>query len=329
MIGPRIGEQIKFCGVAACEVSSLGCHTDLWQPAARAFSRLAVSRGWAERMAPLRKAGDVLGPVTAGFAADTGLNPDCEVVCGLHDSNAALLAALGHPEIAGGDATVLSTGTWFVAMRSLAAGADTVIPELEETRDCLVNVDVYGVPTPSARLMGGRELERIVGTDSFALIEGVNPEEIQMRLPALIAAHLPACPSYVRGVGPFPDAEGAWPDRPQDPVDQHVLAQLYLALMADASLDLIGSHDRLLVEGRFAEEPVFVRALASLRPGQKVYTSGAEHDVAYGAMRLVAPRLSAISILTPVTPLDVGIAEYAARWRRCAEQAQEAAKSHV
>ena len=315
----------RFCGVAASEVSSLGCHTDLWRPDAQTFSQLALSEGWAERMAPLCRARDVLGPVTAEFAAATGLNPDCEVLCGLHDSNAALLAALGHPEIADGDATVLSTGTWFIAMRSLAAGADTEMPELKETRDCLVNVDVYGRPVPSARLMGGREFELIVGSDSFALIDGIAPEEFQRRLPALIAAHLPACPSYVRGVGPFPDAEGAWPDRPQDPVDQHVLTQLYLALMASASLVLIGSRDQLLVEGRFAEDPVFVRALASLRPGQKVYTSGAEHDVAYGAMRLVAPGLSVTSSLTPVTPLDVDITEYAAHWHQCAERAQAAA----
>ncbi len=315
----------RFCGVAASEVSSLGSHTDLWQPAAQSFSQLAVSQGWAERMAPLRNAGEVLGSVSTEFAAATGLNPDCEVLCGLHDSNAALLAALGHPEIAGGDATVLSTGTWFVAMRSLAKGADTGMPELEETRDCLVNIDVHGVPTPSARLMGGREFEYIVGTDSFALIDGVDPEEYQRRLPALIASHLPACPTFVKGVGPFPTAKGAWPDRPQDAVDQFVLTQLYLAFMANASLDLIGSRDRLLVEGRFAEDPIFVRALASLRPGQMVYTSGAKHDVAYGAMRLVAPRLTATSNLTPVAPLDIDISEYAAHWRQCAERAQEAA----
>lgn len=315
----------RLCGVPATEISSLGCHTDLWRPMEQTFSELAVKRGWTERMAPLRKADDVLGPITAEFAAITGLNPDCVVLCGLHDSNAALLASRGHPEIADGDATVLSTGTWFIAMRSLAAGADVDVSRLEEKRDCLVNVDVYGRPTPSARFMGGRELELIVGAYTFALIDGIRPEEFVRRLPRLTAAHRTACPSYVTGVGPFPNAKGTWPDRPQDPVDQHVLTQLYLALMAHASLDLIGSRDRLLVEGRFAQVPVFVRALASLRPGQSIFTSNAEHDVAFGALRLVAPDLSATSELTPVEPLDFDITEYAAHWHGQAERAQESA----
>ena len=40
----------RLCGVAASELSSLGCHTDLWQPLVRSFSPLAVRRGWAARM---------------------------------------------------------------------------------------------------------------------------------------------------------------------------------------------------------------------------------------------------------------------------------------
>jgi len=301
--------------VPASEVSSLGCHTDLWRPKEQTLSELAVKRGWAKRMAPLRKAGDVLGPITAEFARITGLNRDCEVVCGLHDSNAALLASWGHAEVAENDATVLSTGTWFIAMRSLAAGTEPDMCQLEEQRDCLVNVDVYGRPTPSARFMGGRELELIVGADSLALTDGISLDEFVQRLPRLIAAHRPPLPSYVAGIGPFPNAKGTWPDRPPDPVDQHALTQIYLALMAHASLDLIGSRDRLLVEGRFAQQPVFVRALSSLRPRQSGFASSAEHDVAFGALRLVAPDLTATSELTPIKPLDFDITEYAAQWR--------------
>jgi sugar (pentulose or hexulose) kinase len=108
-----------LCGVAASEITSLGCHTDLWQPLANAPSRLAVAHGWAQRLAPLRRAGDLLGALTPHWVAQTGLPADVQVYCGLHDSNAALYAARGFPEIAQREATVVSTGTWFVAMRSL------------------------------------------------------------------------------------------------------------------------------------------------------------------------------------------------------------------
>ena len=315
----------RFSGVASSEVSSLGCHTDLWRPAEQSFSDLALKRGWSARLAPLKKAGDVLGKITAEFADATGLNADCDVICGLHDSNAALVAARGHSEIADSDATILSTGTWFICMRSLASGTNVDLSALEENRDSLVNVDVFGNPTPSARFMGGREAERIAGINSFKLTDGIDPEEFLRRLPELINRHHPPIPSFVQGVGPYPNAEGAWPDRPEDPIDQRVLTHLYLALMADASLDQIGSRDRLLVEGRFAEDPVFVRALASLRPKQKVYTTNAEHDVAFGALRLIDLDLAMGSDLTPVEPLNIGFRDYAGTWRKQAEQAQVAA----
>lgn len=315
----------RFSGVASSEVTSLGCHSDLWYPVAGTFSELAVKRGWASRMATLRRAADILGPITPGFAAETGLNTDCRVLCGVHDSNAALLAARGHPEMANNEATVLSTGTWFVAMRSVPADVEVDIGTLEESRDCLVNVDAYGRPTPSARFMGGREAELAGGVDSFKLTDACRPDELLARLPQLVESGSFAIPGFVSGVGPYPDAAGSWHVRPADPADLRVATDLYLALVADSALSLIGSRERLLVEGRFAEDVVFVRTLASLRPDQRVYTSNAEHDVAYGALRLVSPHLHPASELTPVEPLDLDIGAYAARWRAEARRAQEAA----
>jgi sugar (pentulose or hexulose) kinase len=312
----------RLSGVAASEATSLGCHTDLWQPAKDEFSALAIRRGWAARLAPLRPAADTLGPITAELAAATGLNEDCQVLCGLHDSNAALLAARGHADIASHEATVLSTGTWFVAMRSPAADVDFDIRELDETRDCLVNVDVERRPTPSARFMGGREAELAGGIDSFRLTGACRQSELLARVPALVERGVYAVPGFVPGVGPYPGARGTWIQRPEDPLDLRAATDLYLALMANTTLDLVGSRERLLVEGRFAEEQVFISTLVALRPGQRVYTSNAEHDVAYGALRLVAPDLSPVSRLTPVDPLGIDLADYAGTWRSLAEQAQ-------
>jgi sugar (pentulose or hexulose) kinase len=315
----------RLCGVAASEVTSLGCHSDLWQPLRRNFSEMAVRRGWAARMAPLRSAGDRLGTIRSEVAQQTGLPADCAVLCGLHDSNAALLAARGHSEIAKGDATVLSTGTWFVAMRSLTSDIFTsaiftneraIDPgALDESRDCLVNIDVLGRPVPSARFMGGREAELIGGIDSFALTENYHPDALLARLPQLIASGACAYPSFVHGVGPFPDARGEWHNKPADPGDQRAITGVYLALMANAALDLIGSRDCLLIEGRFAEAVIFIRALAALRPQQKVFVSNAHQDVAYGALRLVHPQLQPPSQLTAVEPLSVDLRTYVEQWR--------------
>jgi sugar (pentulose or hexulose) kinase len=305
----------RLCGVAASEVSSLGSHTDLWRPLQNRYSQLADKRGWSARMAPLRGAAEALAPITSDVAAATGLSSDCEVHCGLHDSNAALLAARGHREIADNDATVLSTGTWFVAMRSLAAGAKVETELLDEARDCLINVDVFGNAVPSARFMGGRESELIGGIDSYALTDNYDADAIIGRLPELVASGACVLPTFVKGVGPFPTEPGTWIDEPSDANGKRALTGLYLALMVDTSLDLIGSRDRLLVEGRFAEAEVFIRSLAALRPRQKIYVSNAHNDVAYGALRLIQPDLGSPSELTPVLPLEIDLQSYAAEWR--------------
>ena len=303
----------RLCGVPASEVSSLGCHTDLWKPLRGEYSDLAKRRGWSERMAPLRAAGEKLGYLSAEWASRTGMPEDCVVLCGLHDSNAALLAARGHSQIRDGDATVLSTGTWFVAMRSLTARNSIDLSNLDEARDCLVNVDVQGQPIPSARFMGGRELELISHESAHELAHHQAQESIG-RLPALLAKGAAAKPTFAGGFGPFPRARGEWRNKPGDAGDQRAIADLYLALMADACLDLIGSRDTLLIEGRFAEAVIFAGALAALRPEQKLFISNTQ-DVPYGALRLLHPELAPSAPLLPVAPLDIDFRGYAHAWR--------------
>ena len=69
------------------------------------------------------------------------------------------------------------------------------------------------------------------------------------------------------------------------------------------------------MEGRFAQSEVFVRALATLRPDQRVYVSGSEDQGSYGALRLVRPELPPPSPLRPVEPLAVALDDYRAAWR--------------
>lgn len=300
----------RLCGVAASEVTSLGCHTDLWHPAAGAPSNLARRRGWAQRLAPLRLADEVLGTISPEWVERTGLDPAVQVYCGLHDSNAALLAARGFAQLNGEDVTVVSTGTWFVAMRSLAPGAAPDLSSLAETRDCLINVDVHGRPVPSARFMGGREIETLGGfgpADEAAALAMV---------PALLASGGMVLPCWVPGVGPFPRARGRWIAEPADPASRRAALGLYLALMTEASLGLIGTRGRVLVEGRFAESEVFVRALAALRPDLAVYTCGAYEGVPCGALRLVDPALAPPGALRRVEPLAADVAGYREQWLR-------------
>jgi sugar (pentulose or hexulose) kinase len=293
-------------GVAASEITSLGCHTDLWRPAERGPSHLAISLGWAGRLAPLRRADEVLGPILPEWVQRTGLPADVSVYCGIHDSNAALLAARGFPEIADHEAAILSTGTWFVAMRMPGSAFDLGI--LPENRDCLVNVDVNGIPIPSARFMGGREFELL------GRLAEPDPNRSPDAGREAISAGAMVLPTLTPGVGPFPSARGSYLG-PPDAATKHEAAQLYLALVTDASLDLIGARERIVIEGRFAEERLFVGALAALRPADTVYVSHAHNSVPYGALRLLDPDLKPPGSLVRVEPLPIDLSNYKSLWR--------------
>jgi sugar (pentulose or hexulose) kinase len=290
-------------GVASSEVTSLGCHTDLWNPTTGDFSSLAKAMGWTGCFPPLRRAGDVLGPITQDWAARTGLPRDAQIHCGVHDSNAALVAARGFPEIAGREATLLSTGTWFIAMRS--GGGDGDLAAFPEARDCLINVDVEGRPVPSARFMGGREIDLLGARIDQPGLAGLSE---------VIANHIMILPNFAPGCGPFPARKGRWINEPVDPDQRRAAVGLYAALMADTALDLIGSRDTLLIEGRFAQSEIFTRALATLRLDTAVYTSGAEADVSFGALRLVDPSIKPAGKLVRVSSLAQNLSTYKAEW---------------
>jgi L-fuculokinase len=271
-----------FSGVMASEVSSLGCHTALWSPQRGDFSDWARQRGIAELFAPLRSASDVLGCVRPALAQRLGLADDVQVHVGSHDSNACLARYLCRAE----DATVLSTGTWTIAM---AAGASIAV--LDERRDQLVNVAVNGAPVPTARFMGGREFA--------ALCAGADPalaDEASLR--RVLAEGWMAHPAFAASGGPFIGREGRVSRSGQTcalgplavPTElRPALASLYCAEVSALLLRQIGgtSMADVIVEGPLADNPVFGLALAALlAPRRLCRSNDALEGTARGAWLL-------------------------------------------
>lgn len=181
----------RLCGVPASEVTSLGAHTHLWAPRESRFSSLVERLGWRDRLPPLRPAWDALGTIRPEIARETGLRADCRVLCGLHDSNAALLLYL---RARGRDFTLASTGTWVIVF-----GPGRSLDRLDPARDTLANVDVTGQPVATARFMGGREYQILAGDDA------ATPVIADVR--RLIDRGTFALPSFAPA-GPFPDRAG-------------------------------------------------------------------------------------------------------------------------
>jgi sugar (pentulose or hexulose) kinase len=293
----------RLSGRHAAEVTSLGCHTDLWFPVERRYSGLAERRGWGLRLGSLASASAVLGEPTAAFRDATGLTSDCAIHCGLHDSNAALLAARRHREVAGLAFVLVSTGTWFVAMQS----GTTATPAPDEARDMLANVDVGGNAVPSGRFMGGREYECIAGADLAA-------EPTIRAAQAILQRGVLALPAFAPRTGPFPNAASAVRGAIETAAERVALASLYLALVTDAMLDAMSAEGPVLLEGRFAANAIFAAALAALRK-DAVYPMPEADGVALGALSSIHAGLASPPPLDAAAPLDGDVARYRGRWR--------------
>ncbi|MFG6442972.1 FGGY-family carbohydrate kinase [Roseateles sp. LKC17W] len=294
----------RLCGVAASEVTSLGCHTDLWRPAVGRFSSLVERLGWEPLFPPRRDAWARLGVLLPELAADTGLPADCEIVCGIHDSNASLLRHLLTLKQSG-PCTVLSTGTWLIA-----AALGSATKPLVEAQDMLANCDVFGEAVPCMRFMGGRE---------FGALAGERPAPFTAAdVERLIARQTMALPCFVETGGPFAGQIGrVVGPMPQNDAERAALATLYVVLMTDHCLQALGASGRVVVEGAFTVNPWFGPLLAGLSDGRDVAVSDDGSGTTCGAWLLDAWGREAAPAPAPVAAwCPPGWRAYRDQWRQ-------------
>jgi len=289
--------SFRLTGIAASEATSLGCHTDLWNPHGATFSTLVDRMGWRDRFPPLRKAGDILGPLLPRIVAETGLPADIPVLCGIHDSNASLVPWLADP----GPRAILSTGTWMITM-ALGGKPVTLDPE----RDTLVNVNALGAPVPTARFMAGREFEEIAGQTPAPATEADEATVLQNSIMAM--------PSLHPTTGPFPGQSFAWTAEPQG-AERTAAASFYVALMGAACLSLVGAEGETVIEGPLARNHAFARMLAAAT-ARPVTLAGQGAGTGLGAALLAGPLGTApAGRQTIQPPQDPRYAAYAAAWQ--------------
>ncbi len=293
----------RLTGVQATDVTSLGCHTDLWCPETGTFSPLVDVLGLRDRIAPPRRPAAVLGNLTATVAARTGLPQHTPVTVGIHDSNASL-----YPHLVRRSApfSVVSTGTWVIA---LAVGRSAVT--LEPARDTLVNVAADGRPVRSARF--GRNF------DLLRAGQGADPpdtESTDADIAAVLAQDIMLLPSVVTGSGPYPDHRARWtPAEPAIGTGQRSAAvAFHLALMTCTCLDLIGARGPTIVEGAFARNGAYLRMLAAAT-GRDVIATASSTGTSLGAALLVADVQGSPAADRVVTAPVPAWAAYAARWQ--------------
>jgi sugar (pentulose or hexulose) kinase len=299
----------RLCGVAAGEATSLGCHTDMWDPVRQTYSPLVSRMGWEAQLPPVKEPWAPLGTLRAEVVDATGLSPECEVLCGIHDSNASLVRYLGR-DGAGTPRTVLSTGTWVIA-----AAFGTGLDGLREDADMLANTNALGQPVACMRFMGGRE---------FGALAGDQPATCSyLQLEQMVARGTMAIPCFADSGGPFAGRAGRIEGpAPRDAGERFALATLYCVLMTDYCLDALGARGPVTVEGSFTANPWFGPLLAGLRPQQALsYSDDASGTTCGGWLLRYRDATPPGASVAKAPRALAGLEAYRAKWRAALEQA--------
>lgn len=299
-------------GIAASEVSTIGSHTDLWNPLAKNWSDFARREGFANLFPDLKKAGDILGPPSDALISATGIDADCKVLVGVHDSNASLIPWMKSRKT---PFTVMSTGTWVIIF-SLGAP----LAGLRAERDSTANVNIHGDAIACSRFMGGRE---------FGAIAGDKPQTATLAdLLRIIDEDIIALPSFTETGGPYPAHCGKiLASRDLCKAERYALACIYCALISDESLNLCASAGDIIVEGAFAKNRLLLQCLAVYRRDQTVYASSDSTGTTMGTAMLVTNTIVTPPLLMADRSDPQTIAKllaYRKRWHRLVKQSRPA-----
>ncbi|MBL4837091.1 MAG: hypothetical protein JKY34_05890 [Kordiimonadaceae bacterium] len=299
----------RLTGDLCSEVTSLGCHTDLWNPTKGDFSSLVQTMKWQDLFPSLTPAWTRLRCVKPALRERTGLAATCHVHAGIHDSNASFLRyRLREPDK---PFTVVSTGTWTIL---LAAGV--ALDRLDESRDMLANVDAQGKPVACARFMGGREFGLICHATGSTIDQEFNEDDLQN----IIDSNSMALPDFGEHSGPFGGRKSEIIGNAQN-FKGTALASLYSALMIDYQLDMLHARGDIYMEGAFIQNQYLCAVLNQLRPGQNVYLSLDKTGTVKGSACLTNWGHSSIEIeiTKSATTKLKQLTEYKSRWRKRCE----------
>lgn len=292
-------------GEPAAELTSLGCHTDLWSIETGIYSSLVMRQGWLDLMPEVRQAAAILGPLRPAMAARLGLPADLPVLTGIHDANAALLPHFVSHKL---PFSVVSGGDWTICC---TPGGD--LATLDPARGCFSNIDAFGRPVPSARFMGGREFDVLTGGNVLAPWGDAVAHALEQ--PVLIL------PSVQPGSGPFPNRTARWQPAAEglDAETRFAAISFYLAMMTAECLGMTGGEEGdIIVEGPFARNLLYLQMLSASTGRRVLADTNSSTETVFGAALLASRRPARVIPPVPVQlaeEMQARMARYAAAWR--------------
>ena len=239
------------------EITSVGCHTYLYDIIDRDWSTVAKRLNVPEKSPPFYNVWDCIGEYKG-----------TKVAAGIHDSNASLVPFLLTEK---DEFLLASTGTWCVFMYP---GAEYSPSKEDVYRDILYYIDVYGRPVKSARFKCGYEFEYY--TNIIRKKFNIDPlkipfdEELAVKIIKDKTAYV--IPTLTPGTGQFPYSKGRIVKEKEffrDPATAYHVLNLSLATQTYFALNILTRGKkkiRILVQGGFAKNLHYLKYLATLMP---------------------------------------------------------------
>lgn len=261
--------------VMASDITSIGCHTHLWDFEKNKYHDWVFAEGLQHKLAPIYTIDQTANIVK-------GTNKIC-VGIGLHDSSAALIPYLKlFPE----PFILLSTGTWCISLNPFN---HSPLTEYELQNDCLCYLTYEGKPVKASRLFAGNEHEEQIKKLADYFNKDVNYyTEVEYN---------PACLGRLQRID-RPKSNGRTAMLQQSVFEKRALTgfqsyeEAYHQLMLDivsqqyysTQLVLEGTHvKRIFVDGGFGKNEIYMHLLADAFPDIEVFAASMAQATAMGA----------------------------------------------
>ncbi|MEO6722680.1 MAG: FGGY family carbohydrate kinase [Ferruginibacter sp.] len=259
-------------GVPCSDITSIGCHTNLWNFRENTYHQWVTTEGITEKLAPVLPANEVLPAALPGSKFFVGI--------GLHDSSAALIPYIVNFQE---PFVLISTGTWCISLNPFN---NEPLTTEELKNDCLSYMTFESKPVKASRLFAGYEHEQQVKriADHFhhhaSQYRNINFD------PDIIAK--------LRKKFPASDGQAdlkasAFVTRPLSDFDTDIEAyhQLMLDIMVQqhysTSMVLQGSAiKRIFVDGGFSKNAVYMNLLAAYFRETEVFAASVAQATALG-----------------------------------------------
>ena len=272
---PSVFEQIRFSlhlpqyisflisGFCASDLTSIGCHTRLWDFEKQDYHEWVKKEGLPVKLAAIQS-GDFIS-IRKSDGIPVGI--------GLHDSSAALipyLSAFQEPFI------LLSTGTWSI---SLNPYNHSPLTEGELKQDCLCYLSFQGKPVKASRLFAGYHHEVFIKK---------------------LAVHFQCAEDHYLSVSPDQQIIEKWWLAKDEELNALFSGSGYLNTYEESyhagmicllrqqkkSTELVlgtGSVKKIFVDGGFSKNPLFMKLLARSFPQMELFAASLAQASALGA----------------------------------------------